>query len=36
MEDIKQAHNFDKSNEDIRQAYELIREKYNEELRKDN
>lgn len=30
MEDIKQAYNLDKSNEDIRQNYEKIREKYNE------
>ena len=30
MQDIKQAYNLDKSNEDIRQSYEKIREKYNE------
>ena len=30
MQDIKQAYNLDKTNEDIRQNYEKIREKYNE------
>ena len=30
MQDIKQAYNLDKSNENIRESYEKIREKYNE------
>ena len=36
MEDIKRAYNFDKTNEDIRQAYEMIIKKYNEEAKKDH
>lgn len=34
MTDIKAAHELDKANEDIFSAYEKIRQKFNEDVRK--
>ena len=34
MTDIKAAHELDKANEDILSAYEKIRQKFNEDVRK--
>ena len=36
MEDIKKAYELDKSNSDIKEGYEKIRVRFNQEMKKDN